>query len=164
MSNKKYPYYEVPEPQDLKELVRICAENYGEATAFWYRVKNTEIKKSFIQVAADIKALGTYLLNAGYKNKHIAIIGENSYEWIISYFAVVNSGNVVVPIDKENVAEAVKFQLDHSDTELFLYSDTYSDIADFCAIESICFKTYNELLAKGNELIASGCVHIGYNI
>lgn len=156
MANKKYPYYEVPEPRDLKELVNYCAKEYGEATAFWYRVKNDEIRKSFIQVAADVKALGTYLLNAGYKNKHIALIGENSYEWIISYFAVVNSGNVVVPIDKENVAEAVKFQLNHSDTDLFLYSDTYADIAEFCGVESICFKSYGELIAKGNELVANG--------
>lgn len=83
-------------------------------------------------------------------------MGENSYEWIISYFAVVNSGNVIVPIDKENVAKDVKFQLTQSDAELFLYSDTYSDIAGYCETESICFKEYDSIIAKGNELIANG--------
>ena len=104
MANKKYPYNKVAEPKDLKELISYCAKEYGDNTAFWYRVKNTEIKKSFRQVEADIKALGTYFINAGYENKHIALMGENCYEWIISYFAVVNSGNVIVPIDKENAA------------------------------------------------------------
>lgn len=156
MANRKYPYYKVAEPKDLKELVSFCAEEYGEKTAFWFREKNNEIRKSFRQVEADIKALGTYLLNAGYENKHIALMGENSYEWIISYFAVVNSGNVIVPIDKENVAEAVAFQLNHSDTDMFLYSSTYADIAEYCGKESICFKQYDELIAKGNELIANG--------
>ena len=156
MANKKYPYNEVAEPRDLKELISYCAKEYGDNTAFWYRVKNKEINKSFKQVEADIKALGTYLLNAGYENKHIALMGENCYEWIISYFAVVNSGNVIVPIDKENVAEAVQFQLTHSDTDLFLYSSTYADIAEYCDKESICFKKYDELIAEGNKLIANG--------
>lgn len=156
MANKKYPYNKVAEPKDLKELISYCAKEYGDDTAFWYRVKNTEIKKSFRQVEADIKALGTYFINAGYENKHIALMGENCYEWIISYFAVVNSGNVIVPIDKENAAEAVQFQLTHSDTDLFLYSSVYSDIAEYCDKESICFKNYDELIAEGNDLIAKG--------
>lgn len=156
MSNKKYPYNVVAEPKDLKELVSYCAKEYGDKKAFWYREKNKEIVKSFKQVADDVKALGTYFHSIGFKNKHIAIMGENSYEWIISYFAIVNGGNVVVPIDKENVAKDVKFQLTQSDTDLFLYSDTYSDIAEYCDIQSINFKTYSELIDKGNELIKNG--------
>ncbi|MBR6531716.1 MAG: AMP-binding protein [Clostridia bacterium] len=156
MSNKKYPYNEVYEPKDLKELVEYCAKQYGDSKAFWYREKNDEIVKSFKQVADDVRALGTYLHSIGFHGKHIAIMGENSYEWIISYFAVVNGGNVVVPIDKENVAADVKFQLTQSDAELFLYSDTYADIAEYCDIRSVSFSSYNELLAKGYELIESG--------
>lgn len=61
MSNKKYPYYKVAEPKDLKELISFCSKEYGEKTAFWYRINKNEIQKSFRQVEADIKALGTYL-------------------------------------------------------------------------------------------------------
>lgn len=156
MANKKYPYYDVAEPKDLKELVDFCAKEYGDKKAFWYREKNTEIVKSFKQFASDVEALGTYLLSLGYKNTHFALMGENSYEWIVSYFAVVNAGNVIVPIDKENVAKDVNFQLTQSDTKVFLHSDTYSDIAEFCEIESINFKSYDELIAKGKELLANG--------
>lgn len=156
MSNKAYPYYKVAEPESLRELVSFCADEYGEKTAFWYREKKQEIKKSYIDVQKDVRALGTYLLSIGCKNKHIALMGENSYEWMISYFAVVNSGNVVVPIDKENVAEDVKFQLRQSDAELFLYSDTYSDIAEYCGAECINFNSYKDLIAQGNKLIEDG--------
>lgn len=156
MTNKKYPYNEVYEPKDLKELVEYCAKEYADKKAFWYREKKQEIVKSFRQVADDVRALGTYLHSIGFKDKHIAVMGENSYEWIITYFAVVNSGNVVVPIDKENVAKDVKFQLTQSDTDLFLYSQTYSDIAEFCDVQSICFDSYAELIEKGNELIRNG--------
>ena len=156
MANKKYPYYKVAEPKDLKELVEFCAKEFGEKKAFWYREKNNEIVKSFTEFASDVEALGTYFLSKGYKDAHIALMGENCYEWIVAYFAVVNGGNVIVPIDKENVAKDVQFQLTQSDTQLFLYSDTYADIADYCDIDSINFRSFAQLIAKGKELIANG--------
>lgn len=152
MRNKKYPYYNVPEPKDLKELVDFCAEEYGEKTAFWYKRANKEIVVSFKKFKKDVNAFGAYLQSKGYKNSHIAIIGENSYEWIVSYFAVVNGGNVVVPIDKEATPEDVKSQLNQSDTVLLLHSDTYSDIAEYCGIDSLNFKSYDKAFSDGNTL------------
>ena len=148
MKNKKYPYYNVPEPKNLKELVDFCAEEYGEKTAFWYKKSNKEIIVSFKQFKKDVNALGSYLHSMGHTNSHIAIIGENCYAWIVSYFAIVNGGNVVVPIDKEATPEDVKSQLNKSDTELLLHSDTYSDIAEYCGIDSLNFKSYDKLLAE----------------
>lgn len=154
--NKKYPYYPVGEPTDLKDLINYCAETFGDKTAFWYKKKGNEVKVSFKQLQADINAFGTYLHSKGYKNTHIAVLGENSYEWIISYFAIVNGGNVVVPIDKEAVAEDVKFQLNKSDTSLFICSNTYADIAEYCGIESINMKNFSDLIEEGKQLLAKG--------
>lgn len=156
MANKKYPYYTVPDPDDLKELVEFCAKEYGEKTAFWYKKKGDEVKKSFKQLKQDIDAFGTYLYSLGFKEKHIAIIGENSYEWIVSYFAIVNGGNVVVPIDKEATAEDVRKFLEKSDTSLLIYSNTYKDIAELCGIESMCMKNFDLYIEQGNKSIQSG--------
>lgn len=156
MANKKYPYYKVAEPTDLKDLITCCADTFGEKTAFWYKKKGEEIKVSFKQLQADINAFGTYLHSQGYTNAHIAVMGENSYEWIVSYFAIVNGGNVVVPIDKETNAEDVKFQLDKSDTTLFFHSNTYKDVAEFCDIESINMKSFADLLQEGKKLLENG--------
>lgn len=156
MANKKYPYYKVAEPNDLKELISFCAKEYGDKTAFWYKKKSEEIKVSFRQLQKDIDAFGTYLYSKGYANTHIAVIGENSYEWIVSYFAIVNGGNVAVPIDKEATAEDVKFQLDKSDTTLLIHSNTYKDIADFCGIESINMKAFPTMLEDGKKLLENG--------
>lgn len=156
MANKKYPYYSVGELADLKDLISYCAETYGDKTAFWYKKKGEEIKVSFKQLQADINAFGTYLHSQGYTNAHIAVMGENSYEWIVSYFAIVNGGNVVVPIDKEATAEDVKFQLKKSDTSLFVHSNTYKDVSAFCGIESINMKSFADMLQKGNELFENG--------
>lgn len=41
------------------------------------------------------------MINAGLKNKRIAVIGENCYQWATSYLAVICGTGVVVPLDKE---------------------------------------------------------------
>lgn len=156
MANKKYPYYKVGEPTDLKDLIRYCADTFCDKTAFWYKNKGEEIKVSYKRLQNDINALGTFLHSKGYKNAHIAVIGENSYEWIVSYFAVVNGGNVVVPIDKEATAEDVNFQLNKSDTTLLIHSNTYKDIAEFCGVESINMKAFPTLLEDGKNLLEKG--------
>lgn len=156
MANKKYPYYKVGEPTDLRALINYCANTFSDKTAFWYKKKGEEIKVSFKQLQADIDAFGTYLHSKGYRNVHIAVMGENSYEWVVSYFAIVNGGNVVVPIDKEANAEDVKFQLDKSDTTLFICSNTYRDVAEFCEIKSINMKAFADFLHEGKELLENG--------
>ena len=118
--------------------------------------KNEEISISYTQLNNDINAFGTYLFSTGYKNANIAILGENSYEWIVSYFAVVNGNNVVVPIDKEATKDDVRFQLEKSDTSLLIYSNAYKDIAEFCGIKSICMNDFADIVHKGENLIEKG--------
>ena len=156
MKNDNYPYYKVGEPTDLKDLINYCADTFGDKTSFWYKKKGEEIKISYKQLQADIDAFGTYLHSKGYRNAHIAVMGENSYEWIVSYFAIVNGDNVVVPIDKEANAEDVKFQLNKSDTTLFIHSNTYKDVAEFCGIENINMKIFDDFLDEGKKLLESG--------
>ena len=156
MKNNKYPYYKVAEPENLNELIDFCTKEYQNKTAFWFKEKNKEITISFEQLQKDINAFGTYLNSIGYSNSHIAVMGENSYEWIVAYFAIVNGGSVVVPIDKEATAADVKLQLDKSDSTLFIHSNAYKDIAEFCGIESINMKSFTDFLQEGKKLLEKG--------
>lgn len=157
MSNKKYSYYNVPEPKDLKELVNYCADTYSDKTAFWYKIKNEEIKITFKKFKEDVEALGTYLYSIGVTNEtHVALLGENSYEWIVSYFAVVNGGNIIVPIDKEQSYDDILKLFERSDSSLLIYSDTYSDITDNCGIKALNMSDFSEYTADGKKLIESG--------
>ncbi len=155
MANKPYPYYDVAEPADLKDLIEFCANQYGDKVAFWYKNKSEVIKVSFLQFRKDVISLGSFLIDKGYHRKHIAILGENSYAWIVAYFAIVNSGNVVIPLDKEASAEAIKEQLDFSDSVMLFHSDTYSDIADISGIKHLSFTGFADYLGYGEALLDS---------
>lgn len=157
MKNKIYPYYESPMFYDLREPVDYCAETYGNKTAFHWLENKVEKSKTYNEVRNDITALGEYFLNNGYRGKHIAVIGENSYNWVITYFATVNSGNVIVPIDKECTKEDIKYFIEQSDAEILVHSDDYTEEAEFsnCSVR-INMKNFDEILEKGRELLASG--------
>ena len=52
-------------------------------------------------ILCDIEKVGNAFLELGFKNKHIAIIAENCYEYIITDMAIVGGLGVVTPIDKD---------------------------------------------------------------
>ncbi len=59
------------------------------------------------------------------QDKHIAIIGENSYKWLTVYLTVLKSTGVFVPIDKELNLKGIINVLKHSDSEVLFYSKKY---------------------------------------
>lgn len=81
---------------DFRELVYRSAEKYPQNTAFKLRDKDI----SYQSFKMDYQALCTAFLDKGYEGKRIAIAGENSYKWILTYLAASTIG-VAVPIDKE---------------------------------------------------------------
>ena len=56
---------------------------------------------TFSQWRDDVRHLGTALIANGLREENIAIVGENSYGWCCSFFAVMAIGSVTVPVDKE---------------------------------------------------------------
>lgn len=51
------------------------------------------------EILEDIERIGNAFLELGYKDKHIAIIAENCYEYLITDMAIVGGLGVVTPID-----------------------------------------------------------------
>lgn len=100
---KAMRYYKVRHVESLKDFIGQGASLYAENTAFLVKdKKGGEYRHiTYKQFKKDIDALGTKLLEMGLKDAKIAIIGENCYQWMVAYYAVVNGVGVVVPLDKE---------------------------------------------------------------
>ena len=120
--NRPYPLYEMPDVSTLRELVDNGREK-GESVTAFYRGKHNDQPVTFGDCSRIIERLGTYLLSKGLHSDHIAIIGENSTEWVLSFLAVTNSGNTAVPLDRglpnEDLAELVL----HCDCGAVIFSE-----------------------------------------
>lgn len=158
MKNEPYPLYSLPKIHDLKEMVKYRAKITPDETAFSYSVGRSKIEnKTCHEFSDDIDALGTFLYDKGYTNSHIAIIGENSYEWLVAFMAIVNGGNVAVPIDKELPPDKVKELLIQSDCAAVFVSKNYADLVENNAeIPVFSLSKLSEYIDEGQKLIDSG--------
>lgn len=158
---KQYELYKHTPVYTLKELLSFCAEKHGVKPAFQYQSRKTDVEINFLGFKEDVEALGTYLFEQGYREAHIAVFGENSYEWILTHFAVTCGKNVIVPIDKGLEAEDIAYLLNDSECKALFFSDTYADIAEELKktdLEIAFFKVKDipNMVASGKELIAGG--------
>ena len=102
--NKNYPIYKTTFIDDMRSLVEEAAQNFPDSTAISYKENywDKEVKRvSFTQWRDDVRNLGTALISNGLREENVAIVGENSYGWCCSFFAVMAVGSVTVPVDKE---------------------------------------------------------------
>ena len=161
MLMNNYDLYEHKPIYTTKDLLCFCVTEYGKKEALAYHNRNQDISISFAEFKSQIDAFGTYLFSKRFNGSHIAVFGENSYEWILTHFAVTCGGNVVVPIDKElDAGSAAELLLD-SESKVLVYSDTYSDVIECIQtklpeITCISMKEIPTLVKKGEELISAG--------
>lgn len=87
---------------DLKNMLETSCELFAENTAFMVKDKKGGDYRNikYKQLLEDVNGLGTALIEAGFKDAKIGVIGENSYRWAVSYLAVTCGVGVVVPLDK----------------------------------------------------------------
>lgn len=127
---KKYELYQHTKLTTIKEMLSYCMDKNSTSTAIMYQNKKCDVIINYVQFKEDVDALGTYLFNNGFKDCHIAVFGENSYEWILSHFAVTRGRNVIVPIDKDLEAEDISYLLKDSECKAIFFSDNYADIIE----------------------------------
>lgn len=88
--------------ENIRDLVFDTRNNHGTRDAFVYRKNPTEaeIHKTYNDFVGDVEYLGTSLFERGMDDAHLAVIGENSYEWMLSYASILSCGAVGIPLDR----------------------------------------------------------------
>ena len=121
--------YEIMQITDLKDMLNKSGKKYADKIAYKIKIEDKKYKKiSHKEVREMIDALGTALINIGLKNKRIAVIGENRYEWEIAYLSIVCGTGIVVPLDKSLPENELRTLIERSGVEAIFYSKKYEDI------------------------------------
>lgn len=115
---------------DIKNMLETSAELFADNVAFLQKYSHkepyTEIKYS--QVMEDVNGLGTALIARGLKGRRIAVIGDNCYQWAVSYLAAVCGTGVVVPLDRELNAEELKNQIIRAEVSGVLFAKKHETV------------------------------------
>lgn len=128
MNKKKYKnlLYNMREINHLKDMLDSSAAMYSDRTAYMIKDNNGGDYKpiKFWQFKEDVDSLGTAFCAMGLKGRKIAVIGENSYNWVVTYMATVNGTGVIVPLDKELPPEEIESLLIRAEVSAIVYSGT----------------------------------------
>ena len=121
--------HEKREFENIRALVEWAADFYGDKTAFSFRpdAKSDVRKISFRELRDDVRALASELLEMGCSGKHCVLIGKLSYEWALTYYAILSIGGVLVPLDRDWLAQDLADTAARADVA-FLFAD--EDVAD----------------------------------
>lgn len=84
---KKYPLNKVEYYTHFQELIEALPEGREDMPGIsWFTRKGEQQGVTLGKLREDIRNLQTALVERGLAGKHIAILGENSYEWLLVYF------------------------------------------------------------------------------
>ncbi|MBQ1690810.1 MAG: AMP-binding protein, partial [Firmicutes bacterium] len=123
----------------------------------------------------DVEALGT-ALTAKYMEKGapLAIIGENQYDWYVSYMTALTGAGIAVPLDKELPDNEIEITLNRSKAEAVIFSAKLKDrilklrekgrlpyVRTYVVMKSGDLLDdnvvgFDEVVREGKELIAGG--------
>ena len=157
---KKYPLNEVTYYKRFCDMVDGLANRYGDKPAIsWFTRKKEQMTVSYRQMREDVYHLQAELIRRGLAGKHLAIASENSYEWLVVYFASAYCGSVAICVDVEQSEETILQMLEMADTDaIFLTAAHVSICAKFAQdkIPMFLLGAGNGELTTVKELIASG--------
>lgn len=66
----------------------------------------------------------------GFQGKRVAVIGETCPEWLITFFATISAGAVIIPLDKELMVDQIKGFLIQAKADAIVMSPKFSEKYD----------------------------------
>lgn len=168
------PIHEFDKFTDLKDMLKNTERKFADRPAYLFKTDKEGVFKEikYREFIDDINALGTSLIKMGLKDKRIAVISENRYEWEVSYLAIAAGTGVVVPLDKALPNNEIESLIVRSEVEAIIYSNSYDEIMNKLKEEKNTKLKYfismdvdenkdnlysiKKLIEQGKELIKNG--------
>lgn len=166
-------YFKATEFKNIKEIIYNSAKEYAQNIAFI--IKNKKEKEvtyeniTYKKLLQDINAFGTKLYELGFKNKRVAIVGRNRYEWVVTHLSNLLGGIVSVPLDKELQVDELESCLERSKADVVVFDEKYIENIEeikkrgntnlqeyICMSKKDGYKDFWTLKKQGEELLKNG--------
>ena len=166
-------YFNATEFKNIKEIIYNSAKVFSKNIAFIIKHKNgdkvTYENKTYKNLLEDINSFGTKLYDLGYKNKRIAVVGRNRYEWVVAHLSNLLGGIVSIPLDKELQVDELESCLARSKADVVVFDEKYIENIEeikrrnntnlkeyICMSKNENYKDFWTLLKDGKNLLKKG--------
>ncbi len=113
----------------LSELSRRSAMDFGDSPAMraWEGEGYKEL--TYNELHKKVTAIARWLIYEGVKpNDHVAVFGDNSPQWEISYLAIQAAGAICIPVDRMLPSSGARHVLVDSGARMLFSSTTYLEM------------------------------------
>ena len=142
--------------RDLWDLLSRANRYFGKRDCIVEKRRGQFVSRTVHDLFEDVRALGAALQQDGFCDSHAAILGDNSYEWLVAFFALTCSGAVAVPLDKELTAKEIELLSRKADCTLAFCGKTYLDAAERPDLPCVVFyESFEAMLERGRALLAA---------
>ena len=124
----------------IQQLLEKKSSLYADKIAYSTRKEDLSVSSlTFSEVFALLTHFSARLKTLGLnKGEHVAIVGENSPQWAISYFAVIWAGAIAVPLDARAKTEHIRQVLALSDSRFLIASGEFAEaLSNTGAVEHV---------------------------
>lgn len=120
----------------MKHLLCELSSTYGDRTLFCVYDGNEVFNISGGRFVKDVLQTAGYFSKNQITGRHIAVAAPNSYRWVVVFFAVAASGNIVVPLNQELPGDLLQWQCHKADISLVCHDnlETADKIGDIPGI------------------------------
>lgn len=112
----------------LFEAFKKNRENFPNAPAIMIAAGDRYLPITWRQFTDDINDI-SFIIRRYSPGSVIALLGENSYEWMVSHAAIIFSGAVALPIDVNLSAEAIVTRMTKVGAKVLVHSALYAEKA-----------------------------------
>lgn len=145
---------------NLREIVENSSEIFGDNIAFKIKKKSDDgliyyDDVNYKRLRREVEGLGKYFLKNNLGGKRIAVIGKNSYEWMLIFLSVLSSGGVIVPLDRGLLDYEIDEQLKRSEADAVFYGEAFSErLSSKEGILSVCMDSdeFKNMVNEGISL------------
>lgn len=127
--------------ETISEMFEKKTARYKDLTAFVHIQKNEITKYTYGEIFDQVTKLAAYLKDLGLaKGDHVAVISENRPEWAVSYFAILWTGCIAIPLDSKTGISNLEHILDFSESKAVFYSKPhFNDISKIKeSVQGLC--------------------------
>ncbi len=138
---------------DFRSMIAKTASRVPEKDYLVYKRGRGLESLTFGGLEERVRALVEAFYALGIAGESVAVIGETSPQWIITYLAAIISGSVIVPLDRELSKEAVCGFINQAGCRLVVHSHKLSHFfEDSQELSGVEYFVSYDLESQGQDL------------
>lgn len=168
--------YKVRPVETIKDMIDYTTTEYPKRVAYMYKTSHKEPFRelTYGKFREKMDALGTELISMGLKGSKIAVLGENSYRYALTYFTTVCGVGTIVPIDRNLEYAEMENLLTRADVEILFTDiklveklrgllDTVETLRNIVVMTDSYYEDDDDRVLSQDELIDNGFERIRNN-